>query len=249
MAEVFKTHGISTELKRIESSNPLEINKDAVIGLAFPVAGNTYPFVWDFISALPHSPGTKIFMVDTMAGFSGGVVGLLHSALSKKGYELIGAKEIIMPSNVFYVYPKNLNAWMQERGARIAQRYAEGLVKDRARWTALPLLFNRLSEWYDGLLQKIWFSDWNQKKFGFKVDKNKCSKCGICAALCPVDNIVMGEYPEHRCQCNFCMRCVSWCPQKAIPCGFNFKGKTYTAFRAFPAEWVTGLTMRRKYDK
>jgi ferredoxin len=83
----------------------------------------------------------------------------------------------------------------------------------------------------------MWLSNWNQKYFGFKVDKEKCTKCGLCVKICPVKNIKLDDFPVYGHRCNFCMRCVSWCPQKAIPCGFNFKGKTYTATQVIPAEW------------
>ncbi|MCE5213400.1 MAG: hypothetical protein LLF83_01595 [Methanobacterium sp.] len=49
---------------------------DHIIGLGFPIAElSTYEFVWKFIKSLPLSEGTEIFMVDTLAGFSGGIVG------------------------------------------------------------------------------------------------------------------------------------------------------------------------------
>lgn len=44
--------------------------------MGFPVAVlSTYPFVWNFITSLASAFGTEIFMVDTLGGFSGGIVG------------------------------------------------------------------------------------------------------------------------------------------------------------------------------
>ncbi|MEG3225568.1 MAG: 4Fe-4S ferredoxin, partial [Methanobacteriales archaeon Met13] len=90
---------------------------DHVIGLGFPIAGlSTYDFVWKFIKSLPEANGTKIFMVDTLAGFSGGIVGPLREIVKKKGYQPRGAKEIIMPPNIFYIQDEKTNKKKVEKG-------------------------------------------------------------------------------------------------------------------------------------
>jgi hypothetical protein len=50
--------------------------------MGFPVAAQgTYPFVWDFIKSLPQANSTPIFMVDTLAMYSGGIVGPVKKLL------------------------------------------------------------------------------------------------------------------------------------------------------------------------
>ncbi len=71
MKEVFEKKSIQVNLFHLEKCNPTKNNISNTIGLAFPVAEQgTYPFVWDFIRAMPN---TKVFMVDTMLAFSVGV--------------------------------------------------------------------------------------------------------------------------------------------------------------------------------
>jgi len=41
-----------------------------------------------------------------------------------------------------------------------------------------------------------------------------------------------GEYPERGLNCEYCLRCTSFCPRGAISCKFNYKGKTYRAVKA-----------------
>lgn len=92
MKDVFEANEVETNLYRIEDSNPGDVNLDHTIGLGFPVAvQSTYLFVWDFIDGLPEANSTDIFMVDTMAHYSGGIVGPLRRILDKKGYRTIGA--------------------------------------------------------------------------------------------------------------------------------------------------------------
>ncbi len=114
IARVLKSDGYSVSLHRMElfidKRPPLE--KNAALGLAFPVAvQSTYPFVWKFVESLPEGDGREVFMVDTLATFSGGIVGPLKKALEKKGYTPIGAIEIKMPSN----YRDNLDGAEAEK--------------------------------------------------------------------------------------------------------------------------------------
>jgi ferredoxin/flavodoxin len=48
------------------------------------------------------------------------------------------------------------------------------------------------------------------------VDK-KCTGCGICAKVCPVNNITIVEKrPEFQHKCEMCFACDEWCPSNAI---------------------------------
>lgn len=48
---------------------------------------------------------------------------------------------------------------------------------------------------------------------------SKCSGCGVCVKVCPVDNIKMvSEKPTWLHHCETCYACYTWCPNEAI-CG------------------------------
>lgn len=86
MKEVFEEQGIAVSLFRMEATDPTAISTENMIGLGFPVAEQaTYPFVWDFIRALPAASGTPVFMVDTLLLYSGGIVGPMRKIVSQKG--------------------------------------------------------------------------------------------------------------------------------------------------------------------
>jgi len=45
----------------------------------------------------------------------------------------------------------------------------------------------------------------------------KCNGCGICAKICPVDNIkIVNHKPEFQHRCEMCFACDEWCPTKSI---------------------------------
>lgn len=234
MVETFKKEGIKANLFKIEDSDPHKINLNNTIGLGFPVAElSTYDFVWNFIKSLPQSKGTEIFMVDTLGGVSGGIVGPLQKILKKKGFNPIGAKEIIMPPNIFYIQDDITNEKKVVEGLIKAEKYAISLINGESKWGRIPILSDAV--YYTsvaGLM--LTHSDLNQKYFHLDADKEKCNKCGQCVDLCPIGNIRMenGGFPANLRNCCYCLRCTSFCPKNAIPAPFNYKGKIYRAVKA-----------------
>lgn len=234
MIETFQENGIDVEIHKIEDSNPSLIDLEHIIGIAFPVAiFSTYPFVWNFIRSLPTAKGTEIFMVDTLGGFSGGIVGPLREIVKKKGYNPIGAKEIQMPTNIFFIEDEDTNKKKVEKGLKEARQYSLDLINGESEWSRVPVLSDAMHLLSRGAL-KLTGVELHQKWFLFDADVEKCNKCRICVDLCPVGNIKMEnkEYPKHGFNCEYCLRCVSFCPRQAIPAKFNYKGKTYHAVKA-----------------
>lgn len=213
MCDVFTEKGINVNLYKIEKSNPRNINLDHIIGLAFPVACfTTYPLVWDFIKLFPKANGTKVFMVDTLAGISFAVVGPLKRVLKNKGYLTIGAKEIKMPCNFLMVESDNKNNKRIRKGLEKAKEYAIEIIEGRSEWSRVPILSD---------INYLFFANkftWktNQKLFKIEAQNAKCTRCGLCVKLCPVNNIDIIEYPIHKDKCQTCMRCISFCPSTAI---------------------------------
>ncbi|MHA1673744.1 MAG: EFR1 family ferrodoxin [Promethearchaeota archaeon] len=61
------------------------------------------------------------------------------------------------------------------------------------------------------LVQKLYY------RF-FKVNKTKCTSCGICVKSCPTDAISLdkGELPKFGKECIACLNCQLKCPEEAI---------------------------------
>jgi ferredoxin/flavodoxin len=59
----------------------------------------------------------------------------------------------------------------------------------------------------------------------FRADE-RCIACGICADVCPVQNIrVVNDRPTWQHRCEQCFACLHWCPQAAIQFGAATGGK------------------------
>ena len=224
MAEVLGDK-CDVRLLRMETSAPGEGDSSRAIGLAFPVAcQSTYPLVWKFACALPEAKGTEAFMVDTMMSFSGGIVGPLRRVMERKGYAPIGAKEITMPLNFGR---GRINHQADERkvkkGLATAEAYAISLLEGEAHWGKIPFLPDAMR-----LLASnpfMWqVARWCGRRLA--INEDKCINCGLCASLCPMDNIVLDGYPRFGDRCQMCLRCIAICPRKQSRIGTGTSSHT-----------------------
>jgi len=195
MQEVLVKRGATIRMRRMEKSNPREINLENEIVFAFPVAIlATYPIVWTFIKGKPEAQGTRVYMVDTLGGLSIGLVGGLKRVLMKKGYSPEGAEEIQMPINFFRSNSnENKKETMIEMGLEKAEKYADEIYEGRTTWRRLPFLSDLAHHFFTSRLL------WNIVPIWPKmhVDKTRCTKCSECVDLCPIGNIIMDDYPRH----------------------------------------------------
>lgn len=232
MKKSFEEKGAEVRLRRIEKNPVIEPDSD-LIGLAFPVAAQgTYPFVWDFVKSLPPSDGKKIFMVDTLESFSGGVVGPMKKIVKRKGYHPIGSLEVKMPSNLLNKkIDKDKNDLKIDNGIKIAKEYAEKLLSNQTEWKRIAVISDFMSIFSKSKI--LWWLF--RKLFKMKSDEDKCTKCGLCEELCPVNNVTVENLVRFDNSCVFCMRCVSFCPTEAISIegfGKQIEFKRYRAVKA-----------------
>lgn len=236
MAEVFRDAGLNVWSGRIEDSDPRAIDPSHTLGIAVTVAcQGTYPPVWDFLENLPEVEGTEVFLVDTLAKVSGGIVGPMRDILTAKGYRPIGAKEIRMPNNFLQKSPDpQKNQQVLDAGLDEARGFARKLIEDRADWrgnTGLQRFVNWTARW-----KLTWkFARWISP---IRIDAERCTKCGLCAELCPVGNIEqtpIGPVLSNRCIA--CQRCFAFCPAGAVHVG---KPGKYAPYRAVPVRDIRG---------
>lgn len=230
MAEVLREKGVTVNLFRMETFNPENIDISHTIGLGFPVAvQTTYRFIWDFIEDMPDGMGAEVFMVDTLAQFSGAIVGPLKKFLQGIGYKTIGAKEIIMPSNFL---PKTIDEAKDEeirkKGIQEAEKYAKEILDGRAVWKDQTIIADVFASICKGQFAWNMLAKEGKK---FRVKEDVCKKCSLCVKLCPVGNIEMNEFPRFLQKCQQCMRCISFCPANAIYM-INKKNVPYRAVKS-----------------
>ena len=205
----------------------------SLLVLVTPTHGFTAP--WHMISfafRLPRVSKIDAACVATRAGFktgrfftpgvSGTATFLLALILFIKGFRVRGVAAIDMPSNWIIAHP-GLNPptvkAITERAKPKAEAFIGKIVHGGTNWLTVGNAFEFIvgaALAYVSLMY-ILVGRFIFAKIYFANDS--CTGCALCAKECPVGAISMRgkkPWPYWRYNCENCMKCMAFCPEKAI---------------------------------
>lgn len=205
----------------IEDENAvLKIAETKTIILGYPIYYSNMPkIVYDFIT---HNSdlwkGKKIYIVSTMALFSGDGAGVAARLLKKYGAIIIGGLHLKMPDCIGDVKLLKKSLDKNRKIVKLTQRKIENAAfqykAGNPTQEGLSFLYHLA-----GLFgQRLYFYN-KPRKYSdqLKINKNKCVGCGKCVLLCPMKNLSLhNKKAVPSGFCTMCYRCVCNCPQKAI---------------------------------
>lgn len=166
----------------------------------------------------------KIYVIATMAMFSGDGAGILGRLLKKYGANIIGGLHLRMPDSicdekVLKRTDEDEQMIITKSEAKI-KRAVELLKEGNPSKEGLGFFYHMA-----GLFgQRLYFYN-KTKEYSnkLKINEEQCSGCGLCATQCPMHNIEMSEssvsqeqIPIAQGKCTMCYRCVNSCPKQAI---------------------------------
>lgn len=174
----------------------------------------------DLAKALPKANGTKQYFVVKTSGEPLKINNVssikFNDIMKKKGYVLMSEYHYVMPYNMIFRHTDEMAARMKNTLEQLAPIEArEVLCGVEHKLSKVP--FGRFVAWVVRIEQPA------MKVNGrfFKVDGNKCIKCGACAKNCPVGNIKTdgnGKFSFGG-DCVMCTRCSFNCPTNAFDIG------------------------------
>jgi ferredoxin len=183
------------------------------VGFVFPVHRATLPeMVRGFIEQMPKRQDCYYFAVATYTVFGCNEFWDIDEILSAENCWLNYATGIKTMGNVGLIDPDSKAVdrrlkQMSEQVDEVAE--AIGNLQEN--------VFKRSSKML-GKAVKV-FTERRRRSISFKVN-NRCKKCGICAQVCPAQNIAMQENkglaPIRSNKCEACYACLHWCPANAI---------------------------------
>lgn len=204
------------------------------IGFCFPVHGWRPPLlVRNFVKKLKieNADNHFCYAVCTAGDDIGETIKILDNDLQNAGISLNSAWSLIMPESyvglpfmdVDKVAKKKLKK--ETAAAQLAEYKKQIENRDKG---VFNLTRGKHPKVNSRLLGAFFVNRLITDK-PFKVDSIKCVKCGICADVCPVDNIKggLGYEPEwkHNDTCLTCFACYHHCPHHAIEFGKRTKNK------------------------
>jgi len=204
----------------ITDDNKINLQDYDIIGFAcFADFLGPSKLMTSFIKKLPKQKNKFAFILNTFGNFNGGTLAALNSLLTKKGFKVIGGHALHTPEN-------------------IPNMIMMGLANTQAPDEKEMLSFNSFVKDLNTLIKKI---QNNQTLLKYKstlfelltppmprfignivmgkksIDKEKCTKCGICAQGCPYKAITLQNEPVFdEKKCSACWYCYNHCPTKAI---------------------------------
>ncbi len=179
------------------------------VGIVSPVIMFGIPsIVLMFIRRLEASnKDTYFFAVTTYGGILGGSLLQVRNMLKARGLELSAGFSILVNRREEWneVMKKNLDEIVYSIKNKNTCKIDRGPVKDCI-----------LKTWIGNKLASLLIPGLDKQ---FRANE-RCTGCGICKDVCPVNNIVITDNKprwNHRCQ--QCFACFNWCPNKAIRYG------------------------------
>lgn len=241
IAQVFNAKNILTKVHRIEATDPKNIDLNATIGIGCTVAcWNTYPLVKKWLKELPVSNGTEIFLFDSMGDSSLKMIASIAKQLENKGYKIIASKEFKMPNNFLLVENEDKKLKKLNITMPLVEKFAEDIAEGKADTVKGSFIYS-LFFVFTSFVVSTWNWKLSQKMIAFKIDKTLCTKCNLCADICPKNNITMNEFPVFNNKCEICLRCISYCPVKAISSKLLYKNRTHRGISTEEIKWRNSI--------
>ena len=173
------------------------------VGFVFPIYYGDMPYIIrNLIEKMNFPENCYIFTFSTYRGHPGDVAARMNDLLNKRGAFLSLNLGIPMPGNSYLSTPKQAEEALLNQQSNIL-KLAPQIVQRRSEdYAKLPLP-------QPSPVSKLW----NMR--GMTAD-DRCIQCGICARVCPMDNITLNPRPIFGENCLTCLACFHWCPTEAI---------------------------------
>lgn len=192
----------------------IEIADDAV-GVVCPVYAVEMPMmVREFLSKAKIRTDYFFFIYTYGSGF-GEAYAHVELAARETGLKLRYINSVIMVDNYLPIFD------MQEQMNTLPQKDVEGQLEKICRdiaerkqtaVTITPETETNIAHYRERLGIPILRKDTAQ---GYTVN-NSCIRCGICAKVCPANNITVADKVAFSDCCEVCYACLHNCPQSAI---------------------------------
>lgn len=204
------------------------------IGFCFPVHGWRPPIlVRNFIKklAIENVAGHYCYALCTAGDNIGETIDLLQHDLSVIGIHIDSAFTLIMPESYVGLPFMDVDKpakekEKKEKAAKDLQEYKRQIAnREKGIFKLVPGNWPKInSRLIGGYFLNHLITD-----KPFHVETERCVKCGICADVCPVHDIIggLGHEPEwkHDGTCLTCFACYHHCPHHAIEFGNKTKNK------------------------
>jgi Pyruvate/2-oxoacid:ferredoxin oxidoreductase delta subunit len=241
LAAQARTHGLTAAVRDMETARATPMARPEcaeMLGVLMPTHAFTAPWpVLRFVLGAPLGRGAAAFVLATRGGTKFGRVNLpglegtglylVALLLALKGWRVRGVLALDMPSN-WTACHAGLAPWKVAdiigKAQPKAEKFFGALLAGHLRFglgsfigLALGALLAPVSLGYL-LMGRFYLA-----RLFFATER--CNGCGLCARSCPFGVLKMYGRPPRpywTWACESCMRCMSFCPERAIEAGHSW---------------------------
>ena len=213
----------------VSCENPVETPEADVVGILFPVYAFGLPKIMrDFVkNKLQIADNTYVFSLSNFAGAGAAAASKqLRNLLLTKRTKLNARFWVPMPSNYIPFGGAESQKKQNKRFLSAADRISKIVKIIDKRPENYFYKRNRIPLFIAKICNNLFMKSCGKDAKKFYAD-DKCSGDGICARVCPTNNIKMVEgFPVWGSNCEQCMACLQWCTHGSIH------------IRGVPEDWV-----------
>ena len=219
---------INDQLMPLIEAVQQDLTSEKRIGLVFPTYDfNLPPAMPEMISRLKISPKSYVFTVVTCGSAAGNCIWVLRRILREKGIELAYSHKVSVPDNSALAFGRNPNKQLG-KFKRVPARMEQIIRELEEESHVLHYSWFGLLSW---LLGRPAVERGMIHCLGPKVIADKCTGCGTCVRVCPMENIQLVESIKTKDRlsdlkntqiafvgdhCTVCLACVHACAQQAF---------------------------------
>lgn len=200
------------------------LNKFDIYLIGTPILFYSAPttFIQNIKSTFISGQNKRVILYTTStSGKYSSIYGLANT-LRSRGYIVSGIINVTSSNNFYYsdtLYPPKINSKQYiVEDYEIKARIVKELIFTTTSYQKLNRyrLFTQLRFYISMAFLRVAFL--NSFAFrNFRASNSVCGACGICAQMCPTNNIEMHNYrPIFKNHCLACSRCIQNCPKNAI---------------------------------
>ena len=195
-------------------------NYEAVkIGFIFPVHFQNVPnIVRELLKNIKIIGNPYLFAVATSGGEIGKTFQNINKILDNQNRTLHSEFSLVFPSNSIIMEDRTSTPEKIERLIKNSEIRINEVIEIISNNKIEKCMYKKSSfkDRFGSLMGRFFlYRIFNDKSF--KVDNEKCIRCGTCVSVCPMNNIEIVDDKvtwNHNCEC--CLACIHWCPRVAI---------------------------------
>lgn len=222
IAQRLNSFGLDCECLNIRDPHPNPSEFD-IIGICYPVYAWAPPWpITEWAKSNKSLKDKPCFVFQDFAGDPSNAFRKILKTLKKIGAKVFATGECLMMESWTTVRTQTnvskLEQWFDEHKHDFGS--TEEFAKDLANliknqeFTEVRMPKYRITWW--NMISPFYSKPMLKVSYKNRLDKSKCTKCGVCAKMCPTHSIELISYPKFKTPCAGCFGCVNLCPTDAI---------------------------------